>query len=192
MKKLTDYLKTNILIILGALLLIKYLDFLSYKGLSFALGIIALVLATYYIIVGIAIAIRGSKFSAQTLKLCEMLSVSLFSLFIFLYFLFTTINTAKIMGVSNWIINVLSMVVSLVFAFSYVAHKLANKSNLIRFISLFALLFILALLLDVIIKAVGILGNIDILLVAIYLSYSFYLFSFIEKKDDTSELNEAK
>ena len=175
MKKLTDYLKTNILIILGALLLIKYLDFLSLKGLYFALGIIALVLAAYYIVVGIAIAIMGNKFSA---------------LFIFLYFLFTTIIMAKMMGVSNWIINILSMVVSLVFAISYIAYKLASKSNIVRFVSLFALMFILALLLDVIFNASGILGNIDVILTAIYLSYSFYLFSFLEKNNGASELNE--
>lgn len=192
MKKSTDYLKTNILIILGALLLIKYLDFLSLKGLYFALGIIAVVLAAYYIVVGIAIAIMGNKFSAQTLKLCEVLSVSLFALFIFLYFLFTTIIMSKMMGVSNWIINILSMVVSLVFAISYVVYKLASKSNIIRFVSLFALMLILALLLDVIFNAGGILGRIDVILVAIYLSYSFYVFSFLKKNDGASELNEIK
>lgn len=192
MKKLTDYFKTNILVILGALLLIRYLDFLSYKGLNLALGIIALVLATYYIVVGIVIAVMGSKFSAQSLKVCEMFSVSLFALFIFLSFLFMTINTAELMGASNWVINILSMVVSLVFAVSYIAYKLASKSNIIRFVSLFALLFILALLLDIIFNAGGILGNIDVFLAAIYLSYSFYLFSFLEKKDGASESSEIK
>lgn len=181
-KKLSDYFKTNILVILGALLLIKYWDFLSFKGLYIALGIIALVLATYYIVLGIVIAVMGSKFSAQPLKVCEMLSVSLFALFIFLSFLFMTIDMAELMRVSNWVINILSMVVSLVFAISYIAYKLASKSNIIRFVSLFALLFILALLLDIIFNAGGILGNIDVFLVAIYLSYSFYLFSFLEKK----------
>lgn len=190
MKKLSDYFKTNILVILGALLLIKYLDFLSFKGLYLALGIIALVLATYYIVLGIVIAVMGSKFSAQPLKVCEMLSVSLFALFIFLSFLFMTIDMAELMRVSNWVINILSMVVSLVFAISYIAYKLASKSNIIRFVSLFALLFILALLLDIIFNAGGILGNIDVFLVAIYLSYSFYLFSFLEKK--TVHLNRTK
>lgn len=191
-KKLSDYFKTNILVILGALLLIKYWDFLSFKGLYIALGIIALVLATYYIVLGIVIAVMGSKFSAQPLKVCEMLSVSLFALFIFLSFLFMTIDMAELMRVSNWVINILSMVVSLVFAISYIAYKLASKSNIIRFVSLFALLFILALLLDIIFNAGGILGNIDVFLVAIYLSYSFYLFSFLEKKDGASESNKIK
>lgn len=192
MKKLTDYLKTNILVILGAFLFIQYLDFLSYEGLYLALGIIAVVLATYYIVVSIFTTIKGSNCSEQTLNLCEMLSVSLFAFFMFFYFLFTTIKMAQMMEITDWIINILSMIVSLVLAISYVAYKLARKSNIIRFVSFFALMFVLALLLDVIFKAGGILGNIDIFLAAIYLSYSFYLFGFFEKKDVTSESDEIK
>ena len=39
MKKITDYLEQNILIIFGALLFIYYLNYLAYGGAALALGI---------------------------------------------------------------------------------------------------------------------------------------------------------
>lgn len=179
MKKITDYIKPNILIIFGALLLIINLDALSAKGASLALGIVAIIMAAYYLVVGILMVLMGNKFSSSTQKLFETISISFFALYMFVNFLLTTIGGG--FGVTGWVINILSMISSLALVIVYIMYKYADAQNLIRFVSLFALIFVLALLLDVLIVAGGTLGGINVFLVAIYAAYSFYLFSSIGK-----------
>lgn len=179
MKKITDYIKPNILIIFGALLLVMNLDGLSATGAGLALGIVALIMAAYYLIVGILMVLMGNKFSAFTQKLFETISVSFFALYMFVNFLLTTI--AGGFGPTGWVVNILSMVSSIALVLVYVMYKFADAPNLFRFTYLFALIFVLALLLDVLFNANGALGQIDVFLVAIYSAYSFYLFSSLGK-----------
>ena len=180
MKRIADYIKPNILIIFGALLLIFYLDFLSLTGAALALGIVAIIMSIFYIVWGVALVLTGNKLSASTRKLFETLSVSLFAFFMFIYFLLQTINAAGAMGPTDWVVNILSMVASLALGIVYITYQVADK-NLVRFVSLLALIFVLALLLDVLFNAGGTLGGINVFLVAIYSAYSFYLFSSLGK-----------
>ena len=98
MKKIGDFLKPNILVIFGALLLLYFLNYLSLNGAGLAIGIIAVVLSAYYLVVGILGILIGNKFSPQLKKIFEVLSVSLFGAFMFTYFLLTTITGAQING----------------------------------------------------------------------------------------------
>lgn len=193
MKKIGDFLKPNILIIFGALLLLNFLNYLSLNGAGLAIGIIAVILSAYYLAVGILGILIGNKFSPQLKKIFEVLSVSLFGVFMFIYFLLTTINGAQInglMGPTAWTVQILSMVAALGFVVVYIIARLVNKDGLMRLAYLFSAIFTLALLLNILFDISGnsrVLGNVDILLVAIYAIFTFYLFSTLTNKAESKE-----
>ena len=190
MKRIGDFLKPNILIIFGALLLLYFLNYLSLNGAGLAIGIFAVVLSAYYLAIGILGILVGNKFSPQLKKIFEVISVSLFGIFMFVFFLLTTINGAKIdglMGPTAWTIEILSMVAALAMVIIYILARLTNKDVLMRFAYLFSAIFALALLLDILFDMSGastVLGNVDILLVAIYVIFTFYLFNTLSNKEE--------
>lgn len=198
MKKIGDFLKPNILIIFGALLLLYFLNYLSLNGAGLAIGIFAVVLSAYYLVVGILGVLIGNKFSPQLKKIFEVLSVSLFGAFMFTYFLLTTINGAQInglMGPTAWTMQILSMAAALGLVVVYTIARLVNKDALMRFAYLFSAIFALALLLNILFDISGnsrVLGNVDILLVAIYVIFTFYLFSTLTNKPESKEEPEEK
>ena len=183
MKKFTDFLKPNVLIIFGALLFVFNLDALAATGAFLALGIIAVIISVYYLVVGILLVLMGNKFSPISQKVFETLSVSLFAIYMFVNFLLTAIVGG--LGLTGWVVTILSMISSLALVVVYIMFKFAGVPNLIRLTYLFALIFVLALLLDVLFAAGGALGGINVFLVVIYAAYSFYLF------DTLGEIAEA-
>ena len=198
MKKIGDFLKPNMFIIFGALLLLYFLNYLSLNGASLAIGIFAVILSTYYLVVGILGILIGNKFSPQLKKIFEVLSASLFGAFMFIYFLLTTINGAQInglMGPTAWIVQILSMAAALGLAVVYTIARLVNIDALMRFAYLFSAIFALALLLNILFDISGnsrLLGNIDILLVVIYVIFTFYLFSTLTNKAESKEESQEK
>ena len=198
MKKIGDFLKPNMFIIFGALLLLYFLNYLSLNGASLAIGIFAVILSTYYLVVGILGILIGNKFSPQLKKIFEVLSVSLFGAFMFIYFLLTTINGAQInglMGPTAWIVQILSMAAALGLAVVYTIARLVNIDALMRFAYLFSAIFALALLLNTLFDISGnsrLLGNVDILLVVIYVIFTFYLFSTLTNKAESKEESQEK
>lgn len=193
MKKVSDLIKLNILIIFGALLLLYYMNWLSNQGAGLAVGIIAVICSAYYLGVGIASILAGAKISASVKKILDVVSVSLFAVFMFVFFLLSTIQGAKIqnyMGPTAWIIAILSMIAALALPTVYVASRFNNKPILTRLAYLFAAIFALVLLLNILFDGRGnsiILGNVDILLAAIYLAYLFFLFNSFAKPDSEPE-----
>ena len=198
MKKIGDFLKPNMFIIFGALLLLYFLNYLSLNGASLAIGIFAVILSTYYLVVGILGILIGNKFSPQLKKIFEVLSVSLFGAFMFIYFLLTTINGAQInglMGPTAWIVQILSMAAALGLAVVYTIARLVNIDALMRFAYLSSAIFALALLLNILFDISGnsrLLGNVDILLVVIYVIFTFYLFSTLTNKAESKEESQEK
>ena len=187
MKRLTDYLKSNILIILGALLFIYYLNFLSYSGAALGIGISAIVLSAYYLFVGILFVLTGSKLKPKTQLIFNLLSVTLFAVFMFVGFLLTPINAARVMGPTAWTINILSMAASLALVVIYIVSKFSAEPFVSRFAHLVSLIFVLTLLLDILFEVNGTsksLGDIDVLLVVIYGFYSCYLFGSLNKTEE--------
>ena len=189
MKKFTDFLKPNILIIFGALLFLYYMNWLSNQGAGLAIGIVAVICAIYYIAIGVLEIIVGNKFSPQLKKIFELISVSLFAIFMFLFFLLSAAQGAKIenyMGPTAWIIAILSMVASLALAAIYAISKFVEKPIMVRFAMLFSAIFALALLLNVLFNGRGnpvVLGNIDVILTVIYVAFLFYLFNSFHKEE---------
>ena len=189
MKKVTDLLRPNILIVFGALLLLFFLNYLQYTGGTLAIGIIAVIMAAYYLAIGILSIIIGDKLPK---KVFDLISVMFFPVFMFVLFLIQTIQAAQIdnyMGPTAWIIAILSMIASLALPVIYLLAKLMNKGPLAKFTYLFAAIFVLALLLNVLFNARGdsvVLGNINMILVAIYVSYVFFLFSCLGNQEEAS------
>lgn len=185
MKKSTDYLKQSVLIILGALLFIYYLNYLSAKGLSLGIGIVAIVISAFYLVTGIVLVIAGN-ISPSIQKTFNTIAIALFAVFMFVRFLLTTIGAAKLMEPTGWTIKIVSMVASLAFVVIYSIVKFSGKPMMSRLNNLFSLIFILVLILDVLFDVYGnsiTLGRFDVLLVAIYGFYAYYLLEVCEKTE---------
>lgn len=190
MKKVTDFIKPNILIVFGALMLLYYMNWLQDQGAGLAIGIVAMVLSAYYLAVGIIQVLMGDKLSNSLKKVFEVLSVCLYAVFMFVYFLLSMIECAKIdgyMGPTAWIIAILSLIASLALAIVYALAKFGKAAVVQRLAYLFSAIFALALLLNIVFDFSGnsrILGNVDILLVCIYAIFVFYLFSSLGKAEE--------
>lgn len=193
MKKVTDFLRPNILIVLGALLFLYYLNYLSYEGSALAIGIIAVVLSAYYLAIGIVGVLLSNKLNQLVKKIFEVVSVSLFGAFMFTVTLILIINAAKIedfLGPTGWIIGILTMVASIALIGVYALARFLNKEIFVRLAYLFSAIFALVLLLNVLFDISGnsiVLGSLDILLVAIYASFTFYLFNSLVKSESAAE-----
>lgn len=193
MKRVTDFLRPNILIVLGALLFLYYLNYLSYEGSALAIGIIAVVLSAYYLAIGIVGVLLSNKLNQLVKKIFEVVSVSLFGAFMFTVTLILIINAAKIedfLGPTGWIIGILTMVASIALIGVYVLARFLNKEFFVRLAYLFSAIFALVLLLNVLFDISGnsiVLGSLDILLVAIYASFTFYLFNSLVKSESAAE-----
>ena len=193
MKKVTEFLRPNILIVLGALLFLYYLNYLSYEGAALAIGIIAVILSAYYLAIGIVGVLLSNKLNQLVKKIFEVVSVSLFGAFMFTVTLILIINAAKIedfLGPTGWIIGILTMVASLALIGVYALARFLNKEIFVRLAYLFSAIFALVLLLNVLFDISGnsiVLGSLDILLVAIYASFTFYLFNSLVKPESAAE-----
>lgn len=194
MKKVTDYLKPNALIIAGALLFLYYMNFLSYGGAGLAIGIIAVVCSACFLAVGILNIVAGDKISAMTKKAMDAVAVGLFAAFIFAFVLILTITYAQseyiTMGPTAWIIAIVSMVASLSLLVVYIVSRFFDSADFLRFAYLFAAIFALALLLNLLFNNDGsgkVIGNIDVILAAIYLTFTIYLFDSLGKTQAPAE-----
>ena len=195
MKKITDILKPNILIVFGALFFLVYLNYLSYSDEALALGIIAVIFASYYIAIGILGIILGDKFSPMLKKVFDVVSACLFPIFMFIYFLMMTINIADYMGPTAWIIAILSLVASLAAPAFFAVSKFINKPLFVRIAFLSVAIFALALLLNVLFDASGattVLGNISIVGVVLYALFIIYLFNALNKAEETPKQEAPK
>ena len=166
MKKVTDFLKPNILIILGALLLLVYINLLQGNGAALAIGIVAVIFASYYLLVGILGLVLGNRISGAVKNGLDVVSACLFPILMFVITLIDTINNAQGMGPTAWIIAIIMMISSIALAAIYALSKFANVDMVNRFAYLFAAIFVLALLLDLLFTAGGAtrtLGNISVI-----------------------------
>lgn len=190
MKKVTDFLRPNILIIFGALLFLYFLNYLSGKNSTLAIGIVATVMSVYYLAIGILGLFVGDKLPK---KVFEVVSVCLFALFMFTYFLIALINAAQIdnfMGPTAWIIAILSLVGSLALAGMYPVARFLNKKLFVSLAYLFSAIFALVLLLNILFNPRGnstVLGNVDLILVAIYTVYVLYLFGTLGQPEEAQK-----
>lgn len=194
MKRAIDFIKPNILIIFGALFFLYFMNWLPVGGAFLALGIVAIVFSSCYIAMGVLSIIFGDKLPK---KIFEVAAVCSFAAFMFAYFLIFTINYAEVddfMGPTAWLIAILCMMASLALAGIYPVAKFVKLKIFMRFAYLFSAIFALALLLNIVFDPSGnstVLGNVQLVLVAIYVSFTFYLFTSLNKKEE-APLEEVK
>ena len=190
MKKIQAIVKPMLMIIFGALLLLFYLNYLQLTGAGLAIGIIAVIFSAYYLAFGIIDVILGDKINKNLRVVFDILNISLFALLMFVIFLLRVINAADIMGPTAWVIHILGLIASILVVAFYIVARVAKNAVLTRFGFLFAAIFALALLLDVLFEIDGsttVLGNISLIQVAIYILYVNVLFVSMPKEEAKEE-----
>ena len=168
----------------GALLFIYFLNFLSYTGAVLGIGISAVVIAVFYLTIGVTFALTGDRISLKAQKVYRLLSVVMFAIFMFLNFVLTTTIWSGRMGATAWTIKIVSIAVSLAFAIFYVVAQCTDEPMMQRLARLLSFAFVVSLVFDLLFDVTGsgkTLGDIDVLLVVIYGVYTFYLFNSLEK-----------
>ncbi len=196
MNKIRNFIKPYVLLVFGALLFLFYLNWLSLDGILLAIGIIAVVVSGYYLAMGVLSVVLIEKLNPQLKQILNLVNISLFPLFIFIRILLITINFNGNMNPTGWVIAILSMIASLALAIIYLLEKLTKNAEVKRFTFLSAVIFVVALLANILFDATGTavnLGNVNIVVVLTYVIYSFVLFnSFGKDEEPLKEDREAE
>lgn len=196
MKRIQEAIKPYLLIIFGALLLLYYLNDLDGNGATFAIGLIAVIVAAYYLTIGLLDVLLGNKLPQGLKKVFEISSVALFPLFTFSYYLIALIKWNGVFGPNGWIIDILSMVGSLAAATLLIISNFIKVNMVKKLTTLFAMIYILILIIDLLFSIAGnsiVLGNLDLLLTVIYVMYVNILIPYVlldnesnnDSEDDT-------
>ena len=192
MKKVTDILKGNLLLFFGAILFLLYLNYLAFSDERLAVGIIATIISVYYIVIGILGIFMGNKLNK---KVFDVISVCLFALLIFVVNMISFVNMIQIaadpniqanFGPTGWIVAIFNLLASLALLAFYPVAKFVKAEGIKKLSYLFAGLFVLGLLLDVLFDAQGFaidLGDIPFMYVAAFALFAIYLFGSLENAE---------
>lgn len=178
MKKVHEFLKPFLSIILGALLLLVYLNYLSLRGTPLALGIIAVVFASYYLASGILSLVLGFKLPLGLKGVFDIVTISAYPLLFFVQMLLVTVDAGRFFGPTGWTIAILGMVGSLSLCVVYILSKLINNKVISRLALLMSAVFVLVLLSVILFNldgSVNTLGGIELPTLAIYIIYTSML-----------------
>lgn len=179
-----DLVKPFLALVFGVLLFLYYLNNLKDSGTQLAMGIIGIVVGSYYIASGVLSVILGSKMPAGLKTVFDILNVALFPGFMFVVFLFLVINTNN-MGPTGWVIYISCMAASISLCAVYVISRFAKGDIFMRLVSLFGLIFVLALVCELIFTNEGgseYLGGIEIVPALAYAFYAVLLFNSLKKE----------
>ena len=200
MKKIKELLKPFISIIFGALLLLFFFNYLGVGGPLLAIGIVAVVLSVYFLVVGILSVVLGDKLG-KAKGVLKLVGVATFPLFMGVIFLLDLIGDAKsenvYLGPNGWTIAILSIAAAFVLGILLFIAYFVKSKGLHRVTFLFGAIFVLALLLDVLVSegfAVT-LGSIVVLQVVLYGAYVSMLFevlSLFKEDKEPKKVEETK
>ena len=187
MKKVSELLKPYLEIIFGALLFLFHFNWLGFGGAYLALGIIAVILSVYFIVVGVLAVALGEHFPKQVKNILIVIGASVYALFLGTYFLLGLINAAKAasnewttftLGPNGWTIAIVSIAASYALGVLLILAFFLRKSALSRITMMFGAIFVLALLVDILLVNgnAAPLGEIIVLQVIVYVAYVGILF----------------
>ena len=189
MKKVVDLVKPFLSLVFGILLFLFYLNYFrgGASGAQIALGVIGVVLGSYYLAVGV-MGVVWPKMPAGLKKVFNIVSVASFAGFMFVVFLLELINYAGGMGAASWVIYILAMVASLGLCVVYIISRFVKGEAMARVASIFGLVFVLALVSSLLFPAYGqgfaiTLGELPIVPVIIYVIYCSIMFESLKKED---------
>ena len=197
MKKIKELLKPFIFIIFGALLFLCYFNGLSSEGGGLAISIIAVVLAAYFLAVGILSVVLGEKLG-KTKGLFNLIGVATFPLFLGVVELITLINLADIegyLGPTGWTISIVTIAAAFGLGGLLFVSYFVRSKGLHRVTFLFGAIFVLALLLDVLLLVDGTpttIGQVVILQVVLYGCYVSMLFEVLSSLKENKEPKKAE
>ena len=187
MKKVSELLKPYLEIIFGALLFLFHFNWLSFDGAYLALGIIAVVLSVYFVVVGVLSVALGDHFPKKVKNILTVVGAATYALFLGTYFLLFLIQTVKAaneyewstpLGPNGWTIAIVSIAASYALGVLLILAFFLKKSALSRITMMFGAIFVLALLVDILINDGNpvVLGNIVVLQVILYATFVGILF----------------
>lgn len=175
MKRISDLLKPFLSVIFGGLLFLCYFNYLSLRGWPLALGISAVTLAAYYITIGLLGSCLGDKFNKKTKDALEAIGVAAYPLFSGAFTLVSLIMNGEYLGPMGWTISIFSIAAGLGVGICYIVAHFGKAHLFIRGTFLFASLFILSMLLEVLIDGNGFpatLGSVVMLQIVLYVTFT--------------------
>ena len=184
MKRIYSILQPVFPIILGALLLLLYINGFSAQGAWLGLGIVGIIVAVIYLVVGILPMILGEKLPSALKTVFGIGSIIAFPIFFFIQELLFAIQGGNVFTISGWIIAIISMVAGLAFAFIFGFRPLLKGKVVGRLLQIFALCFVLSLVLDLVFAPDGTayaFGDIPFLYCVLYAVYCAMLFPALAK-----------
>ena len=194
MNKVIELIKPYLSIVFGFLLFLYYFNYLQYSGILLAIGIIAVFISLYYLVHGILNLFLNDKIKGGK-DILNLVSLSLFPLFIFFHLIVLIVNNSNIFGPTSWVIVIFGLLTSLAFPiFAIIAHFVKNKT-LSKLSYLFNFLFFLGLLLSIFFNMSGNairLGDLDFIYTLIILCFFFLSVEvLVEKPMEKSEKPEV-
>ena len=154
------------------------------------IAIFGVIFAAYYITIGILNIVVGNKLNATLRLVFDILNVSLYALLFFLMRLSVIVEMADMMSPTAWIICILSMVAAIGLIVLFIVSKFAKAPVVNRLTFMFAGIFALALLLDVVFDVSGApeaIGNIIVVVLALYGMFVSIMFTAIGKPEQVEE-----
>ena len=157
MKKLIDLIKPFLSIVLGALVILLFLNGLSDGGTDTAKAVFALIVGAYFITIGVIKFVAGNKIDKKVLDILSAIAIASYAV---LFFVVVVCNMADFAsedimkqirgyGTNGWIIALYSVVISAGFAAVYLVAYFVKNEVLNKVSNLLGLLFLLALVLNV-------------------------------------------
>lgn len=195
MKKVIEIVKPLSAILFGALFFLEYFNYLALKEGALAIGIIATIFSVYYLFVGILTFILGEKMSAGLRKIFDIISICLFPLFIFVYYLLVTIYSADAIGPAGWIIMTLSIAGSITSAIICALARAIKNSTLKKLGFLFAAIFVTVLLMNLVFMPDGtpeVFGGVQIVELAVDILFASMLFACLSKEEKEKKAEEEE
>ena len=192
MKRLKDILNPFLSIIFGALLLLYYLNLLQGTGKTLAIGIVATILAAYYLTIGILSVVLKGKLD---MKIFNIINVVAYPLFLFVSRLLIVIDLAQYLGPNGWVISIITLVASLMLPVTYLVSSFVNADPLKRLCQLFGMIFVLALILDSLFTLNGdaiALGDLSLVGIVIYALFASMLMSSLNPSKEETKQEETK
>jgi len=173
MKKVSDLLKPFLSVIFGALLFLCHFNSLGLGGGGLAIGIVAVVLAGYFVTVGLLSTLLGEKFPRRLKENLEAVGVGVYPLFLgayFLTFLIMSVKAKNYVGPMAWTISLISIAAAFGLGVLFFLAYFLRRRTLARLTFTFSSVFILMLLLDILLVNgnPATLGSIVVLKVVLY------------------------
>lgn len=174
MKKLHELIKPFLAVILGALLLLIYMNGLGSEGKSLALAIVGVVFAAFYIGAGIMRVLLSDKLKADVVKILDVAFVGCYALLMFVGYILKVIDLDA--GPTGWFIVVLSLASSIGFVVLFALATFLRNKNIKQLAQLFGFIFLLALVLNFVFDdagnpvALGFVAILDVVVLGVYSS----------------------